>query len=975
MLSNEGLNLNPKRESYNSNTSNSNINGSNKHYSISKFQKGENLSKNDIVERVKNQLKNSIEHHSDYISKYLYKSIIGIKEDSNIYNELKYLTNKEEEKIPIWKINLLLNDKTKALLESLDSFSLITGIYSEEELKLEGQDNYGYYSILIREANYDGLICYYVCTDIKVYEKETSALIMDKVMIAYVSPSLDTLNQITREYIGICEDQDNINHYILTKYRIINYKTEKQRILFSIYDENYYQENTKIILAPHILTEAGEEILSKIFGLILDEDCDDDRLLDSIEFISLIKDELKLIKFNIKKEDKLYINGIERRIMNEISEEKKFQRYLNNLLKKSEVSELKRQLEELKLENSWFDVPKDYDYLDIPKKIMELKILIDQKEEEYKINNKRKEEEEKEEMTNQKNEKELNSDDTIMLKDVFSIKKSYKTIDRNKYFINLNNHDKEKPKISTPSLNDNTNNDNDNDKYEHSYSISSKASSKSNISNCNTMEFLESIENTNNNSNESDLNNYEIVSKSSLQMMKSNIPDMNKQDSILKSYKSIKMNNDNNNDSINNIDNNSENHEDNATTTTTSNNNRNDDDDNNNNNNSTELPTKASSYSEKNLNEIEKIKNSLSKVFTKSSSSTEMEKINGENNDSVPITEDTSKSISATPTKKSSKSNSSTQVDEDSELSTMTESIENNKSIPSHSNNNSTSDLDLDNSDNNDNDNNSDYNDDDNSDEDEINKDITVNSDIITNKNNSKSNSIDSILENDNSLENIKAPISIRSITDEELDDEIKTMKDISDEEHEKEIKIMEEEKGKNSGVISTSDKSMSSCYQSIHQNDSSKKGIEELKNKDYLIVEDIENILEKEYSQDPHIIELKNKYGIEVPQAIFYPYVEYDYIHQKGYLQIYYSKFHITFNNEDLKKSQGKKKIYDSSNLLETPDAKSEFLTVKDKVKNQYAKFLKNNTNLKIVISDYLQLLLSKKPSDVYDFTQRYFK
>jgi len=149
-------------------------------------------------------------------------------------------------------ILLLLNNYKYKIL---DSFSLITGIYFEEELKLEGQDNYGYYSILIREANYDGLLCYYVCTDIKVYEKETSALIMDKVMIAYVSPSLDTLNQITREYIGICEDQDNINHYILTKYRIINYKTEKQRILFSIYDENYYQENTKIILAPHILTE------------------------------------------------------------------------------------------------------------------------------------------------------------------------------------------------------------------------------------------------------------------------------------------------------------------------------------------------------------------------------------------------------------------------------------------------------------------------------------------------------------------------------------------------------------------------------------------------------------------------------------------------------------------------------------------------------------------------------------------------
>jgi len=139
-------------------------------------------------------------------------------------------------------------------------------------------------------------------------------IIEDKVMIAYVSTSLHTLNQVTREYIGKCDNkvEDSENHYILTKYRIVNYKTDEQKIISSIYDENYYNEISKIIIAPHILTEAGEEILCRILGLILDED-PEDQLLDSVEFISLIKDDLKVIKFNVDFKKYVYVNELEKK--------------------------------------------------------------------------------------------------------------------------------------------------------------------------------------------------------------------------------------------------------------------------------------------------------------------------------------------------------------------------------------------------------------------------------------------------------------------------------------------------------------------------------------------------------------------------------------------------------------------------------------------------------------------------------------
>jgi len=125
-------------------------------------------------------------------------------------------------------------------------------------LELNGKDSYGHYSIFIREAIYQNEPCYYVCVDIKIYDTITSDIIVDKVIISYVSTTLHTLNQTTREYIGKCEDQNNIDHYILTKFRTLNYKTNKQKILYSIYDENYYIENSKTILAQHLLTEGND---------------------------------------------------------------------------------------------------------------------------------------------------------------------------------------------------------------------------------------------------------------------------------------------------------------------------------------------------------------------------------------------------------------------------------------------------------------------------------------------------------------------------------------------------------------------------------------------------------------------------------------------------------------------------------------------------------------------------------------------
>jgi len=122
-------------------------------------------------------------------------------------------------------------------------------------LILEGKDSYGYYSIFIRETVYKDEPCYYVCNDIKIYNRETSETLVDKIVIAYISTSLHTLNQTTREYIGKCEDKNDEKHYILTKFRTLNYKTDMQKIIYSIYDENYYNEISKTILAPHILTE------------------------------------------------------------------------------------------------------------------------------------------------------------------------------------------------------------------------------------------------------------------------------------------------------------------------------------------------------------------------------------------------------------------------------------------------------------------------------------------------------------------------------------------------------------------------------------------------------------------------------------------------------------------------------------------------------------------------------------------------
>ena len=51
----------------------------------------------------------------------------------------------------------------------------------------------------------------------------------------------------------------------------------------------------------------------------------------------------------------------------------------------------------------------------------------------------------------------------------------------------------------------------------------------------------------------------------------------------------------------------------------------------------------------------------------------------------------------------------------------------------------------------------------------------------------------------------------------------------------------------------------------------------------------------------DPDIEEVKRLYGLDIPETILYPYVEYDYIHQKGYLQIYCSKWQVAFNSNFL--------------------------------------------------------------------------
>eukprot|EP00833_Pecoramyces_ruminatium_P000454 jgi/Orpsp1_1/1174486/evm.model.c7180000050310.1 len=75
------------------------------------------LFENDIVEKVNNQLKLSIDHHPDYLSKYLFtnNSVIGVNKKDSI-NEPRF---PKKEEAPVWKIDLLLNNQTKALIDIL----------------------------------------------------------------------------------------------------------------------------------------------------------------------------------------------------------------------------------------------------------------------------------------------------------------------------------------------------------------------------------------------------------------------------------------------------------------------------------------------------------------------------------------------------------------------------------------------------------------------------------------------------------------------------------------------------------------------------------------------------------------------------------------------------------------------------------------------------------------------------------------
>ncbi|ORY40024.1 hypothetical protein LY90DRAFT_672255 [Neocallimastix californiae] len=943
---------------------------------ISKSQsivKETDIQDTEFIDKINKQLKESIDHHLDYYPNYLFtsNSIIGINKN-NVFSEPRFPTKEEA---PVWKTDLLLNNKTKALIESLGYYEPISSIYTAEQLTLTGEDSYGYFTIFIREAKYNDEPCYYVCTDTKIYEKGTSNIIADKVLIAYVSTTLHTLNQVTREYIGKCEDQDYINHYILTKYRITDYKTENQKIVASIYDENYYKENSKVILAPHILTEAGEEVLSRILGLILDED-PEDQLLDSIEFISYINDELRIIKFNIKAENEVHFNGLESKKMNEIKEEKLFNKYLNKMSKKHEIEEMKIQYEEMKNNATWENMSGSYDYLNLSTEITDFKNKIDQKEEQYRLEEER-EKEEEEKTYKQEYELELNSDDEIIFKNVSSIKKIYKSIDRDKYFINITLLEEENKSKSPPPLENNDNksssnlfNSDNNSQYSsfrsmnNSKEFSSKTSNKSNLSNSNSednIKFIGSIENTNNPDN---LVIDKSISNSSIQS-KNNVSDMNKQDSLLLKESIIDDDNSHNDNEINvdektninstklsekpdvNSKNNStellEKPDVNSNNNSTEISEKSDANINDNstelsekpdesiNNNSIELPEKKTIPSEKYLNEIENIKKSLSKITTGSLSFVEPEKDKNENTLSVEEVinmkkQENTESLGSLNSKNSSNQNSSTHLNENLEKSSSINSTnepsfkENNETLTSRSNTNISDDH------------NEMY-------QNEISKDNSL--EPISNTI-SKNNSINQILktESENDIENI---------TDKDIENEIKELK-----------------KESNSANSINLDKSFNSSLKSINSNHNSDK-IEEIKPQKSLLLNEIENILEKELSEDPLINEVKNNYGLDVPQTILYPYVEYNYIHQKGYLRIYSSKMKVSFNSE-LLNVKDKRIKHGSSKLLENPDVKSEYLTVKDKTKEKYTKYINNNPDLKKTISDYLQLLLSKKPKDVYN-------
>ncbi|ORX87054.1 hypothetical protein BCR32DRAFT_289591 [Anaeromyces robustus] len=1000
-LDNENTKNDIKTEnSYNSeNSNNSNVTNNNKdstfnNISISHLQNiNDNcIYENNIVNEVNNQIKSSIDHHPDYLSKYLFtnKSYIG----TNKYDSIKEPKFPTKDETPIWKIDISLNEKSKVLIDILDHYEPISSIYTSEKLTLNEKDHFGYYSILIRESFYNDELCYYICTDIKIYDKNTSETIVDKVTVAYVSTSLYTLNQTTREYIGLCEDQNNIKHYILTKFRIINYKTDKQNFIYSIYDENYYNENSKIIIAPHILTEGGEEILSRIFGLILDEDSKDN-LLNSTEFISLINDELKITKFTLKTTDKKYINGYEKEKIEEITEEIKYNNCLNRISKIHEIENMKKELEEMELESSW-DTLNSYDYLDLPKKIIELKKVIDTKQE--MLDNEIKNDSD---IKNLKvfdiNENGEKSNNVIHINNVNSIKKSYIPINREKYFINITQSEEdnqENIKKEDSLINQNENNllinDEKNIFNQSNYVNNSKEFKSSNSSLNSLSSYKESIGD-------------EDVIKKSKSSVKSNsintLDGLNKHNSLSSNKfiedNQIKLNNDN----INNEDSNT----------------------------LPELIEKSGIPSQKDISSLEKLKNSLTNIFNNSSVSLKSDKTSQDaiiNNVSSSLENENNtnnKSSIESINYINSKSNNSITL-ESVTKNEISQSITENNDIIHNKSSISLNDVKNDkNSINNENNNNQNIEDNttvitrtitttetkNTSQNIETNESIK----IINNKNNEILQTTETfqITQTITTTENVKTTENIKI---NEAKNESNEMDKINEAKNENNyFDKINETKNKGYEIDETKNDSNNIKTQIYKENnniimnnksvsmDSLQNEIESIKQKlneelqDPTLKpndDDLNNIknemnseinesksnrimsLKNELSEDPHISEVKRLFGMDIPQSILYPYIEYDYQHQEGYLRIYCSKWQVAFNNDIFSKKD--KYVLKDEHLLDSPDAKSEYLTIKDKTKNQYTKYLKNNPHLKKLISDYLQLLLSKKPKDVYIFTKNYF-
>ncbi|OUM59031.1 hypothetical protein PIROE2DRAFT_15545 [Piromyces sp. E2] len=960
---------------------------------VSDVSKSQNTNKNsylyednEIVKKVNEQIKASIDNHPDFLSHFIFtnKSNIGINKN-DVFNEPKF---PKEEEAPIWKIDRQLNDKTKIFLEALDCYEPLSSIFTSETLELNGKDNYGHYSIFIRETIYQNEPCYYVCVDLKIYDRTTSKTLVDKVTIAYVTTTLHTLNQTTREYLGKCEDQNNKDHYILTKFRILNYKTDKQKFIYSIYDENYYKENSKTIIAPHLLTEGGEEVVCRILGLILDEDAKDP-IFDNTEFISLINDELKLVRFTLTIDNKYFSNGLEKNKIKEINEEVKYNKYLKDISELHEIDEIKKQIDHMKLEHSW-NMSKSFDYLDVPKKIDELQNLIEQKQNE--IMNKKKEEEV------YLNQIKFDDENVLVINNVSSIKKTYVTIKRNKFFINVTEENK-------------------------SYSSSSSSSSLSSA----VPERIHSV------FNKSVIDSYDENSYSSLNDKNNDDDNPNKKNDniILDKIDTISLNNskiidDNQINKVKSIEELK---------------------------NSIDLQNKENFNSKNNLTSIDKLNNSLSKIFTDKSASIHSIKDNNNNdvsksqtiqnlNDKQSIT----KSLKSIPSKIGSINNSTTvlnnqEIKEDikeNSNSMNDKTVENNDNSNNKNENNKTTTTvettetstdakitsnyetnethNITNTQNNETttiiettEKTETFN---NTNVIKMETTTTIETTEIYNNASNRNNSNIEIIKSSNSKDSLKNSLSIipsldpmsniasvsvfdttrsiniENITDEDIENEIMKMENGSNTllsiniDNSKDLSSVKDIK--DNLPISTISSLPVSTINSITNTpgisvpNSAPNSIpnsmpNSMPNSSISLTNSISEGEEEPYV-DPNAEEIKRLYDLDIPQTLIYPYVEYDYIHQKGYLQIYCSKWQASFNSNHINIKGNKKLSNENDHLLDSPDTKSEYLSVKDKIKSQYTKYLNNNPHLKKVISDYLQLVLSRKPKDVYEFTKNYF-